>query len=136
MKTLPIQFCLLCVFWVHNNAEYPYKIVSFLALYFLKITIFIVGIDIIFEPALLSFIVISVFFNISYLPKYIFRKSNTDFQIQKFFVQPIIWKNILLAVLIPFWQEAIIVLIFTDIITVLEFLIGKFFMNKKYGFQT
>lgn len=135
IHTVLLQLCLIVVFWIHNNVGYPFKLGSFISLYFLKIGIFVVGMNAEMLQILPDFLVISVAFNFSYLPKYYVRKSNSSISKRGLLIQPIFWKNLILVLLLPFKLVVLVPLIFTDLVTLIEFLTGKFIGDDKYEFK-
>lgn len=132
---LALQFCLIAVFWMHNTFSFPVKTITFISLYFLKVAIFVVGLTVYTQSPLLEFVFLSMVFNLSYLPKYFFRKSSIEIKLNKVLIQPVIWKNLVLIPFVFVKYELSIVLIFVNILTLLEYLSGKILKNKKYEFE-
>ena len=124
---LTLLIVLSVFFYLHNSFKGIIKGLTLFALYFLKSMIFFIPfIDKISKSDLIFYFLLSILFNLAYVPKYILRKTKylrlTFPDLHKiFFFQAIILKNLFLFPLIFLDPIILILIVFIDIITLMEF---------------
>ncbi len=131
---LILETVLALVFVIHNTI-YVFKPLTFYLLYFLKGFIFFI--PFVFDEVEIQYYFwYVILFNLSYIPRYMVRKfaflhRGNKTLYKRFFYQAIIYKNLLVGVLGLFNPLFFIVLIYIDVLTVLEFIIRK--VKEKNG---
>jgi hypothetical protein len=135
MCALILIIALSGVFTIHNSISPNNRGLTFFLLYLMKGIVPLFSVAATLPPSPIYF-VFCLLFSLAYLPKYIFLKRSvtpqeTEAIKNNLLLQPILWKNLLLAVLSVINIPFIFVMIWVDLITALEFLGQKLFVRKE-----
>ncbi len=129
---------LYTIFWLHNSLEPRQRILTFYLLYLIKGLVVLTAVVASLNIIPVMYLIFCILFPLTYLPKYIHSKYKHSINkninhFKKIILQPIIWKNIILVVLSMLNTHFLFVLIWMDLITLVEFLIGRCYANKGFN---
>ncbi len=119
------------IFLTHNSVANTYKGFTLFGLYMTKAFIFLIPfLGTLSSESLKLCVIIFSIFNFSYVPKYVFRKIYFFKKIapelyKKSFMKPIILKNIMLIPLILVDVKVLYLLVYINILTMLEYVLDK-----------